>query len=54
MATEMIPQGFRDTLTNWGTFIWSAPPPSSPIWQKDLCALVGHHEAGLADNQNAR
>ena len=26
-ATEMIPQGFRDTLTNWGTFIWSAPPP---------------------------
>jgi hypothetical protein len=28
MATEMIPQGFRDTLTNWGTFIWSAPPPA--------------------------
>lgn len=27
MATEMIPQGFRDTLSNWGTFIWSAPPP---------------------------
>jgi hypothetical protein len=27
MATELIPQGFRDTLTNWGTFIWSAPPP---------------------------
>jgi hypothetical protein len=27
MATEMIPSGFRDTLTNWGTFIWSAPPP---------------------------
>lgn len=27
MSTEMIPQGFRDTLTNWGTFIWSAPPP---------------------------
>ena len=28
MATEMIPQAFRDTLTNWGTYIWSAPPPS--------------------------
>jgi hypothetical protein len=28
MATEMIPQSFRDTLTNWGTYIWSAPPPS--------------------------
>lgn len=28
MATEFIPPGFRDTLTNWGTFIWSAPPPS--------------------------
>jgi hypothetical protein len=27
MATEMIPQGFRDTLSNWGTFVWSAPPP---------------------------
>ena len=27
MATEMIPQSFRDTLTNWGTYIWSAPPP---------------------------
>jgi len=27
MAAEMIPQGFRDTLTNWGTYIWSAPPP---------------------------
>ena len=27
MATEMIPQGIRDTLTNWGTFIYSAPPP---------------------------
>ncbi|GEM_PF-1773337 len=26
-AAEMIPQGFRDTLSNWGTFIWSAPPP---------------------------
>jgi hypothetical protein len=29
MATEMIPQGFRDTLTNWGTYIWSAPPPAA-------------------------
>ena len=27
MATEMVPQGFRDTLTNWGTYIWSAPAP---------------------------
>ncbi len=29
MATEMIPSGFRDTLTNWGTYIWSAPPPAA-------------------------
>ena len=28
MGAEMIPQGYRDTLTNWGTYIWSAPPPS--------------------------
>jgi hypothetical protein len=28
MATEMVPSGFRDTYTNWGTFIWSAPPPA--------------------------
>jgi len=27
MATEMIPQGFRDNLGNFGTFIWSAPAP---------------------------
>ena len=27
MATEMVPNGFRDTYTNWGTYIWSAPPP---------------------------
>lgn len=27
MASEMIPNGIRDTLTNWGTFIYSAPPP---------------------------
>jgi hypothetical protein len=29
MSTEMIPQGYRDTLTNWGTYIYSAPPPQS-------------------------
>jgi hypothetical protein len=29
MATEMIPQSARDTLTNWGTFIYSAPPPGA-------------------------
>jgi hypothetical protein len=28
MSAEMIPQGYRDTLTNWGTYIWSAPPPA--------------------------
>ncbi len=27
MASEMVPPGYRDTYTNWGTFIWSAPPP---------------------------
>jgi hypothetical protein len=27
MAAEFIPQGIRDFLTNWGTFIYSAPPP---------------------------
>jgi hypothetical protein len=27
VASEMIPQGFRSTLGNWGTFIYSAPPP---------------------------
>lgn len=26
MAAEMIPPSARDLLTNWGTFIWSAPP----------------------------
>ena len=26
LATEMVPGTSRDTLTNWGTFIWSAPP----------------------------
>ena len=29
MAAEMVPQGYRDTLTNWGTYIWSAPPPAN-------------------------
>jgi hypothetical protein len=29
MATEMVPSGFRDTYTNWGTFIWSAPSPAA-------------------------
>jgi hypothetical protein len=29
MAAEMIPQGYRDLLSNWGTYIWSAPPPNS-------------------------
>jgi hypothetical protein len=27
MAAEMVPTGYRDTLTNWGTYIWSAPAP---------------------------
>jgi hypothetical protein len=27
MATEMIPPQSRDELTNWGTFVWSAPAP---------------------------
>jgi hypothetical protein len=26
MATEMIPPGFRDLISNFGTWIWSAPP----------------------------
>ncbi len=28
MGAEMVPTGFRDTYTNWGTYIWSAPPPA--------------------------
>ncbi len=28
MGAEMVPTGYRDTYTNWGTYIWSAPPPS--------------------------
>jgi hypothetical protein len=27
MATEMIPPTSRDPLTNFGTFLWSAPAP---------------------------
>jgi hypothetical protein len=27
MAAEMIPQAFRDVISNWGTYIWSAPAP---------------------------
>lgn len=27
LATEMIPNSSRDYLTNWGTFVWSAPAP---------------------------
>lgn len=26
LAAEMVPPTSRDTLTNWGTFVWSAPP----------------------------
>ncbi|MBO0728326.1 MAG: hypothetical protein J2P57_03645 [Acidimicrobiaceae bacterium] len=26
MSTEIVPSSSRDTLTNWGTFVWSAPP----------------------------
>jgi len=25
LATEMVPNSARDYLTNWGTFVWSAP-----------------------------
>jgi hypothetical protein len=28
MSTEMIPQAYRDLISNWGTYIWSAPAPS--------------------------
>ncbi len=27
MSTEMIPQAYRDEISNWGTYIWSAPAP---------------------------
>ena len=30
LATEYIPPDSRDYLTNWGTFVWNAPAPSSP------------------------
>jgi hypothetical protein len=26
MSTEMVPGTSRDNLTNWGTYVWSAPP----------------------------
>jgi hypothetical protein len=29
LATEYVPNSSRDYLTNWGTFIWDAPPPAS-------------------------
>ncbi|HEY2577710.1 MAG TPA: hypothetical protein VGI74_15495 [Streptosporangiaceae bacterium] len=44
MSTEMIPQGFRDTLTNWSTFIWSAPPPAQS-------ATVTHLEVVAASSK---
>jgi len=28
LGTEMVPQSARDYLTNWGTYVWSAPPAS--------------------------
>jgi len=27
LATEMVPPSSRDYLTNWGTYVWSAPAP---------------------------
>ena len=27
MSTEMIPQTYRDEISNWGTYVWSAPAP---------------------------
>jgi len=27
MSTEMIPQAYRDEISNWGTYAWSAPAP---------------------------
>jgi hypothetical protein len=27
MATEIVPPGSRDYLTNFGTYIWNAPAP---------------------------
>jgi hypothetical protein len=28
MGAEFIPQAYRDLISNWGTYIWSAPPSS--------------------------
>lgn len=30
MSTEYVPPTYRDVLTNWGTYIYSAPPPAVP------------------------
>lgn len=30
MSTEYVPPTYRDVLTNWGTYIYSAPPPAAP------------------------
>jgi hypothetical protein len=30
MAAEFVPPTYRDVLTNWGTYIYSAPPPAAP------------------------
>jgi hypothetical protein len=30
MAAEYVPPSSRDVLTNWGTYIYSAPPPAAP------------------------
>jgi hypothetical protein len=30
MAAEFLPPTYRDVLTNWGTYIYSAPPPAAP------------------------
>jgi hypothetical protein len=27
MSTEMIPSTYRDEISNWGTYVWSAPAP---------------------------
>jgi hypothetical protein len=30
MSTEYVPPTTRDVLTNWGTYVYSAPPPAAP------------------------
>jgi hypothetical protein len=30
MAAEYVPPTYREVLTNWGTYIYSAPPPAAP------------------------